>query len=746
MRGSITTNHHGGNALRESISGGSPDGESGRRGGGLRDSIFGRSTTVAEEPEPAEPPTPSLFDCVHDLVDLSEDLVQRLEMLYATDATLAERLLPQICTVYLYGAFAEKNRLPLRDQIFQFLQDKSDESVRFAMQLHWALGALSHVDMPPDAAARLQAASQRLAHAHLPSGSTSFSPFQAQRDFCQKLCRKSSELRDVDKPERNQELAEFIDAINPVLEEVGVFLPSLCNPHRVTRVVQTEQWARAGNPGRASWVMATGGGSRTPLWLTLEVEDRPNWLWQAASAADGSEARMGATPFSVIGEEWAGTSSPSPRLREPEPEPEPEPPPQAADAATFEVERGQEAGQHDDGVQRVSNPVANGSLVSPMRGDVGGATASPMRGDNGSADEQQKTPTRSSRSLAAAFDTSFDSQVTRYKRAMYEQQTTRIERTSLIAVMVKTEDDLRAEQFAAQMLHAFNQVFKDAGLNDDPEGLELRPYEVIATGASEGFVEILSDTQTLAGLIQRLEREDPPLTLVEHFNEASDPYRDRFVSSLAAYSLFCYFLQIKDRHNENIMMDRRGQLIHIDFGYMFQSSPGGGSAFGGWEASSFKLSDDFIFIAAGPDVETRGMRCAAFRGGNASSDDRQRAVNSEGFQRFRQLFAAGFEALHNNSRALTELVELAGLGNPHWKCWGGDWRHAADMFRERLELDVGTFRRTRMNYCCKAGLLTCCNPSSEAKIIAEHLIDSAIDNFGAKCYDRCQKWQNDIQY
>ena len=122
--------------------------------------------------------------------------------------------------------------------------------------------------------------------------------------------------------------------------------------------------------------------------------------------------------------------------------------------------------------------------------------------------------------------------------------------------MVKTEDDLRAEQFAAQMLHAFNQVFKDAGLNDDPAGLELRPYEVIATGPAEGFVEILSDTQTLAGLIQRLDAEQPPQTLVEHFNAASDPYRHRFVSSLAAYSLFCYFLQIKDRHNENIMMVR----------------------------------------------------------------------------------------------------------------------------------------------------------------------------------------------
>ncbi len=718
----------GASVLRENLSV-RAEGAGGAHRPSLRDSIFGRTS----EAPALERPPPTLFDVVHDLVELSEDAVERLEQLYDMDATLAERLLPQICTVYLYGSFAERNRLPMRDQIFQFLQDKSDESVRFAMQLHWALSALSHDGMPPDAVARLQAASECLAHSHLPKGSTSFSPFQAQRDFCQKLCRKSSELRAVPKAERNEELDGFIEAVNPVLEGVGVFLPSLSRPHRVTRIVQNEQWARARNPGNASWVMATGGGSRTPLWLTLEVEERQSWLWQAVSAS--SDARIGATPFSVIGEEWTGSPSPGVRQFEPEPEPEPEPELECVprSAVGGEPVLGQQSDGHTDvRLQTFANPVANGSLVSPMRGDTGG--------DSG--------PTPRARaqtlSLAAAFDEdSFVTQSARYKRAVYQQQSDSMERTSLVPVMVKTEDDLRSEQFAAQMLHAFNQVFKDAGLNDDPEGLELRPYEVVATGASEGFVEILPDTQTLAGLIEQLREEG--LTLVQHFNDASDPYRDRFVSSLAAYSLFCYFLQIKDRHNENIMMDRRGQLIHIDFGYMFQSSPGGGSAFGGWEASSFKLSDDFIFIAAGPDIETRGLRCAPF-GTGASSDDRERAVNSAGFQRFRQLFAAGFEALHKQSRSLTELVELAGMGNPHWKCWGGDWRHAADMFRERLELDVGTFRRTRMNYCCKAGLLTCCRPSSEAKTIAEHLVDAAIDNFGAKCYDRCQGWQNDIAY
>lgn len=44
--------------------------------------------------------------------------------------------------------------------------------------------------------------------------------------------------------------------------------------------------------------------------------------------------------------------------------------------------------------------------------------------------------------------------------------------------------------------------------------------------------------------------------------------QDNFMKSLVGYSLASYILQLKDRHNGNLLINHTGHVIHIDFGFM----------------------------------------------------------------------------------------------------------------------------------------------------------------------------------
>ena len=118
--------------------------------------------------------------------------------------------------------------------------------------------------------------------------------------------------------------------------------------------------------------------------------------------------------------------------------------------------------------------------------------------------------------------------------------------------------------------------------------------------------------------------------------------RRNFAKSLAGYSIVTFLLQIKDRHNGNILMDRDGHLIHIDFGFMLSNTPGNI----GFEAAPFKLPPEYIEVLGG--------------------------TTGASFLEFRRLFREGFEAARKHcDRIISEFsLSLSLMSSPPFLfCW-----------------------------------------------------------------------------
>ncbi|CAN6927714.1 unnamed protein product [Brassica oleracea] len=155
------------------------------------------------------------------------------------------------------------------------------------------------------------------------------------------------------------------------------------------------------------------------------------------------------------------------------------------------------------------------------------------------------------------------------------------------ACIFKVGDDCRQDVLALQVISLLRDIFEAVGLN-----LYLFPYGVLPTGAGRGIIEVVPYTRsrsqmgesTDGGLYEIFQQEFGPVG-----SPSFETARGNFLTSSAGYAVASLLLQPKDRHNGNLLFDNIGRLVHIDFGFIFETSPGGNMRF---ESAHFKLSHE----------------------------------------------------------------------------------------------------------------------------------------------------------
>ena len=241
------------------------------------------------------------------------------------------------------------------------------------------------------------------------------------------------------------------------------------------------------------------------------------------------------------------------------------------------------------------------------------------------------------------------------------------------------------------MIALFNTIWKEAGCTAC-----VHPYSAVSTHTDCGVIECVVDAASIDSVKKKAKVQSLHQYFVSAYGgedtKAFTISQRNFIESMAGYSVVCYLLQIKDRHNANLMLSRNGLVIHIDFGFMLATSPGGIN----FESAPFKLSQELVDVMGG--------------------------VTSSSFEYFKVCLWQGLMAARERADEVLALISLM-IPSTDVPCFGSDAQGVLQQVRQRFRLELSEV---------------------EMALVTKELILNSVDNWRTRKYDQFQTLQNGI--
>lgn len=260
----------------------------------------------------------------------------------------------------------------------------------------------------------------------------------------------------------------------------------------------------------------------------------------------------------------------------------------------------------------------------------------------------------------------------------------------LLSVIIKCGDDLRQELLVYQVLRVLKNVW-----DQERVPLWIEPYHILVTSNMSGIIQPVDNTVSIHQ-IKKHSKKSLKEYFIQEFGEVNSEgfltAQKNFVQSCAGYCLVCYLMQVKDRHNGNILLDSDGHIIHIDFGFILSTSPGKNL---GFENSPFKLTHEFAEVMGG--------------------------LESDMFEYFKILILQGLVASRKHMDKIVPIVEImqTGSGLP---CFGNGMNTIRQL-KERFHMNL---------------------TEEQLQLYVDQLVESSLNSLTTSLYDKFQYFTNGI--